>query len=135
MTLIFCLKNANANINVNIGVREFRIPLNELLISVCAVTNRKYGKALPKIPTQKNAQRLDGFNAEKCLMVLGNKTKNTKKIRIEAISFGGKTSNPRFIKMNELPQMSDKKPNVAAWTDLELKSIFCIGAKVNSNPF
>tara|TARA_R110002050_G_scaffold11122_2_gene37842 strand:- start:44167 stop:44331 length:165 start_codon:yes stop_codon:yes gene_type:complete len=53
---------------------------------------------------------------------------------MDAISLGGKTANPRFIKMNELPQIKDKKAKVAICIVLELKSIFCIGAKVDSNP-
>jgi hypothetical protein len=102
----FCLKNVRPIIKVNNGVREFNTPASELPMTVCAFANKNEGMPVPRIPII--AMYFHFFKGTLFILerATGSKTKKeTTILRAPTISLE-KTSNPRFIKMKEVPQIS-----------------------------
>jgi hypothetical protein len=122
---------------VNKGVKEFKMPARELSIPVCALANRKAGKPLPITPTSKNS-----FHSLQAILLIlskaiGLNTRKAMEIRKAPTSALEKYSRPRFIKINELPQMSAKPIRMLqamrSLRRFEFSMIF--GVKVITNPF
>jgi len=107
----FCLKNTAATIKVNKGVKQFNTPAVELLSLVCAVANKMAGIPLPNNPTKVIIPYFRNGIFQICLSVNGSKQRKEKNIRMVATCAALYTFNPFFIKIKELPQMSESTIN------------------------
>ena len=103
--LVFVLNSKTPNNKVKRGVNEFNIPVSELLITVSALVNKNAGIKFPKTPIPKNPFQCFKNIFLKWTNNKGDKNTNAIKILNAATSSLEKTSKPRFIKINELPQM------------------------------
>ena len=90
---------------VQIGERVFSMPATELSMWSCAVANKNAGIKMPIIPDKKSFERCFDFTCLLFITANGNKTSPAMVTLRPATSPGEKTSNPRFIKMNEVPQI------------------------------
>ncbi len=105
MKSVRVLKITKPKSNANSGVSELRIPANELLMPVSALVNRNAGIKLPNKPIPKNPFQCGQSSFLRCLKMSGERNKKAISIRMAATSSLVYTSNPRFININELPQM------------------------------
>src|SRR5882724_1306051 len=90
--------------NVKSGVREFNIPVKELLR--CVSANGKRIAGIP-LPSQPDATRYFHFSLGTLpndFIRNGAMQRNAANILIAPISKGVKESSPRFMRINELPQ-------------------------------
>ena len=93
---------------VDIGVKAFKIPVNELSILVSAIQKRKAGKKLPNKPDKIISGNFSFGNFLKCLMAAGIKIIPALPNRSAATWYAVKAWRPIFIKIKELPQITDK---------------------------
>jgi hypothetical protein len=87
----------------------FSIDASELGIWLSPKANIKAGKKFPIIPTVKNKIKFFLLRVFILLMAMGRKNINAKHIRRAADCAGVYARSPFFIKMNELPHISDIK--------------------------
>ena len=90
---------------VNKGVREFRIPAKELSMPVCAFAKRNAGKPLPINPTSTRYFHSLNFSFLILVIAKGLRTRKVIEILNAPTSALEKVSNPRLIKIKELPQI------------------------------
>ena len=106
--LILNLKITIPMINVNKGVSALSMPVNELVISVCAIANRKAGIKIEITPIKIIYPHFSFGTVLIFGIAYGSKNKNANESRSEPNCPGEKTSNPFLIKIKELPQINER---------------------------
>lgn len=104
---VLLLKNNAPVIITKIGVNEFKVPARALSMPNSATQNKYAGKRLPKTPEIKIISSLFFGIILKCLIAAGSNTIPEKTIRNEATWNAVKRSNPSFIIIKLLPQITD----------------------------
>ena len=97
-------KTKAPKINVFKGVREFKIELTELSISVWAIANKYAGINVPNREVKAMYFHLYIGILDKLLNPINNKKTAAKIIRNDPNCKAVKPINPFFISINELPQ-------------------------------
>lgn len=109
---------------VNNGVKAFNMPVKLLLICVSAFVNKKAGIKLPKTPINTKPGKYFLNSILECFRSKGDKNKKAIEMRMAATSSLGKQTKPLFIKIKELPQVSDSAIKI-----IQLNVLFCFKAR------
>jgi len=100
-------------ISVHRGVSEFRIPARELSIPRWAAANKKAGARLPTTPTIKKIANFRELRPLRRGNAKGSKNSQVITTLNAPTSPGENTSRPRFIRINELPQVRASKTSMS----------------------
>ena len=103
-----CVKNKAPKIIVHSGESVFKIPANELFNFVCAKAKRNAGKKTPINPDRNNLKGSPGFISFNRGKANGNKKIAAAVTRNAPTVSGENTFSPCLMRMNDVPQMSDK---------------------------
>ena len=129
ISFVFDLNSNTPNKSVKSGVNEFSIPVKELLIPVSALVNKKAGIKFPNKPIPKNPFQCLIKSFLKCLINKGDKNKKAMNILNAATSSLEKTSSPRFININELPQVKASAMSIIQLRAFVFKGILLSGQR------
>lgn len=95
-----------------IGVNELRIPSRELSTLVIAIAKQKAGSRLPQRPVKKSKPIFLREIFGPCINAIGINTRDEEKIRNAAICEPVNPSLLTFIKINELPQIKQRRTKI-----------------------
>ena len=95
-----------------IGVSELSIPSSELSTLVIAIAKQKAGNKLPQRPVKKSKPIFLRGIFDPCINATGINTRDDEKMRKAAICEPLKPSLLTFIKINELPQIKQRRTKI-----------------------